>query len=706
MASTLPPKTWETGCARPAEEASWEAEANYVTESGEQAHWTLPVYTEPPTSTIGNQLGLTHLRTWPSIYDGTSTGKPEWFKPSKEVDVLICGAGPFGLEVGLILARQGISFRIIDKSNTPCLSGRADGVHPRALELLHSWGLAHEVSEEGPILNSTVLFRNGVKLFHGFSSTCDSRYKGIHIITQGQMERIYIRDLLRHRIVVERGTTVSQFEVDQSWKDHPVRAILKNSATGQEEVVRARYLIGADGAASSIREQLGVEFDGIATDIYWAIMDCRFKTDYPYILGFNVIISAEHGGCIVIPREDGYTRFYTQINGEKARKLQANRQARRNGSAVGETRIDDHGITPDEVLEQLNHIIAPHKVEFASAMSWFSVWRVSERVARSFSSPDLRVHLGGDAAVLGAFGLNSSIYDAANLGWKLGLVLRKHAQPSLLTTYDPERRLFANSVIRCSGAYLRFICNSSLPLAALRDLGAHLESHDEHLPLLDGSTEADRDFLYTFFKRHAMFLLGVEWPIPTSTICPSNDDVRPSSLRNGVRAPNPRVCLETNYTAYLYDKLTGVARFHLLVFGSDLQGPVRERLAVLARDICRRRGFYQRFGSGEMFNLVVVTKSLPYQTAELLEGGLAPLKEHATVVYDDRTPDEDAHYWYGVNHARGAVVVVRPDLAVGMSVWPEETEKLDKYFTSFLLESEKVEAMKKEGLLARLWAAW
>lgn len=91
MASTLPPQTWEAGYARPADQASWEAETNYVTESGERAHWMLPVHTEPPTSTIGNGLGLTHLRTWPSIYDGTATGKPEWFKPSKEVDVLICG---------------------------------------------------------------------------------------------------------------------------------------------------------------------------------------------------------------------------------------------------------------------------------------------------------------------------------------------------------------------------------------------------------------------------------------------------------------------------------------------------------------------------------------------------------------------------------------------------------------------------------------
>lgn len=307
-------------------------------------------------------------------------------------------------------------------------------------------------------------------------------------------------------------------------------------------------------------------------------------------------------------------------------------------------------------------------------------------------------------SVLGAFGLNSSIYDAANLGWKLGLVLRKHAQPSILTTYDLERRMFANRVIRCSGAYLRFICNSSLPLAALRDLGEHLESHDENLPRLDGSTEADREFLYTFFKRHAMFLLGVEWPIVDSAICPADTDVRSSSLRNGVRAPNPRVCLGTNYTAYLYDKMTGVGRFHLLVFGSDLQGPVRQRLAVLAGEIQKEEGFYERFGGREVFNIVLVVKTLPYQTPELLDGELAPLQDHATVVYDDRAPDDDAHYWYGVNHARGALVVVRPDLTVGVSVWPEEIRKLEKYFGSFLLERERAVPVKK-GLLARLWDA-
>ncbi len=142
--------------------------------------------------------------------------------------------------------------------------------------------------EEGPILDHTALFKNGAKLFYNRSFTCDSRYRGLHIITQGQLERIYIRDLLRHKAVVERCTIVDKFEVKNgSSASHPVTATLKNLETGQTELVHAKYLVGGDGAASAIREQLKIPFDGNTTDIYWAIMDCVFKTDYPYITTFR-----------------------------------------------------------------------------------------------------------------------------------------------------------------------------------------------------------------------------------------------------------------------------------------------------------------------------------------------------------------------------------------------------------------------------------
>ena len=308
--------------------------------------------------------------------------------------------------------------------------------------------------------------------------------------------------------------------------------------------------------------------------------------------------------------------------------------------------------------------------------------------------PSLKVPTSHVHSVLGAFGLNSSIYDASNLGWKLGLCARGLATPfSLLPTYDLERRLFANRVIRASGAYLRFICGTSdLPLAELRGVGDDLESYMDDLPALDGTREGDLKWCGSFFGHNAMFLLGIDVPNTVSKLCPQmkvdeGERQRPIAVDHGKRAPNPRVCFTKETTGYLYDKMTGAARFHILVFGSDLQGPVRERVAHFSRQSLGPQGFFARFGRASMFNVVLVLKCLPHEKKKLLEGDdFGNLREHAIVVYDDRSPDEDAAYCYGINHARGAVVAVRPDLWVGISCWPEESGALQKYFEGFLIE--------------------
>lgn len=299
---------------------------------------------------------------------------------------------------------------------------------------------------------------------------------------------------------------------------------------------------------------------------------------------------------------------------------------------------------------------------------------------------------------MGAFGLNSSIYDAANLSWKLGLSIHGAAKKDiLLPTYEDERRMFANRVIRASGAYLRFICDKKdLPLAQLRGLdGDELESHAEPFPALDGTTEADTAFLNSFFAANAMFLLGVEGPIVPSAICPPSPEgkawERPCGVINGARAPSPRVCFHEDYTAYLYDGLAvdRLNKFHIVIFASDLQGPVHEKVVhMYQHGIASPDGFYCRFGGAARFDIVLVVKALPHEASGLLaDDALRGLRDVTTLVYDDRAPDEDAHYCYAVNHARGCAVVVRPDLVVGTSVWPEDTDGLFEYFSGFLVEN-------------------
>jgi phenol 2-monooxygenase len=350
---------------------------------------------------------------------------------------------------------------------------------------------------------------------------------------------------------------------------------------------------------------------------------------------------------------------------------------------------------------------------------------------------------------MGAFGLNASILDSANLAWKLGLCASGAADiNSLMPTYDRERRLHAVRIIETSGKYLRFVCNSELPIAQLYEAGADLgfdpsrnaqapkakhnrasngkasgdhskpetydhghhngvklsvtsrdgtNGHKVHLNGKPQSTSEEEDerqqdlqFLRTFFPEYGQFLLGTDCEYGTSCIAPRGSSVgtkkKPTVLRNGVRAPSPRVCFSTGSTGYLYDKMQGPNRFHVVVFGSDLLGPVRARLAAFSLALARESHFYKRFGGRSRFNILLVAKGAPFELEERLQGDdLSALKESAVVISDDRTPEDDAHSCYGVDHVTGAVVVVRPDLWVGKTAAPDQVDELDSYFSAFLI---------------------
>lgn len=728
MATKRPEFTWENGFCEVAPEGTSHIEQQ--DESLLPDDYVPPPWADLVTSSRHNSQGVNVIRDWPSIYNGSNSphGIPSWWKPQEQVDVLIVGAGPSGLGIAASLARQGCSFRVIDKAETPLIAGRADGVQPRFLETIATWGLADEVAEEGPLIERTAMYRDGEKLTFGRSHQSDSRYRGLHIITQGQVERIYIRDLLRHKSIVERNSILSNYSVGTASADnpYPISATIQNIKTGAEQSLSAKFIVGTDGGASNIRKSLKIPFDGVSTDIYWGILDAVIETDYPHAWVFGMVISTEHGCCCIIPREDNYIRLYTKLDVSHTGPISASRQAKDPTFAESGGNVDAHSITPDEVLEQANRIFAPYKLKFGSKLSWFSIWKISERVARAFSSPDQRVHLAGDAAhihsVMGAFGLNASILDAANIGWKLGFASRGIGiVDTLLPTYNAERRKHAARIIKVSGEYLRWICGSPLAVADLSDIealekadrgeapqshvvqqvfdGTPNESKDENQVVTNNTAPKDSrevrrakdfDFIAKFFKENGKFLLGVDCPYDESVIAPPTaDGERAVSVKHGVRAPNPRVCFTTTRTGYLYDKLGGPARLHLVVFGSSLSGSeVRRQLSKFTKALEDPSGFYQRFGGSKVFNVVLVAKLLPFEYEEVAakeKDLLGPLERiGASVVFDDRAPDEDAHYTYGVNHKKGAVSVVRPDLWHGMACFPEETEKLDKYFSGFL----------------------
>lgn len=284
---------------------------------------------------------------------------------------------------------------------------------------------------------------------------------------------------------------------------------------------------------------------------------------------------------------------------------------------------------------------------------------------------------------MGAFGLNASIMDSANLAWKIGLCARNLAKLSTLgPTYDSERRYHANRIIHVSGSYLRFVCNSTLPLASF----THVSPEWPPLPSpIRYSAGEDLSFLQSFFGINSNFLLGLDADYASTVISP---ETKSSSIspRNGVRAPNPRVCFSNSKTGYLYDALTGASMIHLVIFASDLQGAIFQRLAKLAKSMSSQSSFYHTFGGRTRFNPILLTKCLQHEAEPLLAlDDLASLRDHCTILYDDRAPDEDAHTCYEVDQAKGAILVVRPDLWIGTSVFLDEAEELGNYFGEWLV---------------------
>lgn len=312
--------------------------------------------------------------------------------------------------------------------------------------------------------------------------------------------------------------------------------------------------------------------------------------------------------------------------------------------------------------------------------------------------------------------MNNSILDAANLAWKMGLVAQNKAKiEALLPTYSSERRSSAVRVIETSGRYLRFVCGSKIAVPNLRDpesIVEHVESKpvngvhntDESDTKLDMTQEESLSFITGFLKENGQLLVGLDCPYDESVVSPrrgiaSSNLPSPVHIKHGVRAPNPRICLSAEETGYLYDKLSGPPRFHLVLFLSSFNGQeVRRQASCFTQGLSQ---FYTRFGGPQRFNVIVVVKCLPFEMEQRKQSlDLEPLWQIATMIYDDRAPDEDAHTTYGINHYTGGVAVIRPDLWVGMTAYPCETEKITSYFGRFLIPEQPANHQRDKAVKA------
>ena len=385
----------------------------------------------------------------------------------EEVDVLIVGCGPTGLTLAAQLsAFPDIKTRIVDQKSGRLRVGQADGIACRTMEMFQAFGFSERVLKEAYWVNETSFWkpddnqRENIIRSGRIQDTEDGLSEFPHVILNQARVHDFLLDVMRHsptRLEPDYSrrlldlTIASPTSAEGGPDGRPAPSIypvtvrlerIDPAHEGHVETVKARFVVGADGARSAVRKSLGRTLRGDSANQAWGVMDVLLITDFPDIRLKSVIRSANEGSVLIIPREGGYlVRLYIELN-----KLNENE------------RVSDHNITPDHLIAAARRIVHPYSLD-VKEVAWWSVYEIGQRLCDRFDdvpqdeaedrSPC--VFIAGDAchthSPKAGQGMNVSMQDAFNLGWKLASVVRGRSSRTLLRTYSDERHAVADELI-------------------------------------------------------------------------------------------------------------------------------------------------------------------------------------------------------------------------------------------------------------------
>ncbi|HEU4363344.1 MAG TPA: FAD-dependent monooxygenase, partial [Mycobacterium sp.] len=382
-------------------------------------------------------------------------------------DVVIIGCGPAGLVLAAQLANfPDIRTVIVDRRDGPLQVGQADGVACRTVEMFEAFGLADRLINEGYQVNEVAFWRPDPADPAKITRTGRIRdvEEGLsempHMIVNQARMLDYLLDYLKRsagRSEPCYGLQANDIRIDTAGSsEYPVtvglQRLTEERETGQTATIRTKYVVGCDGSRSATRHAIGRELVGDMTNQSWGVMDVLAVTDFPDIRLKCAIHSANGGNVLLIPREGGYlVRFYIKLDPIRDRQM-----------------LEDRSTTPAKLTEIANRILAPYTLD-VKQVGWWSVYEIGQRLCDRFDDVPAgedgtrlpRVFIAGDAchthSAAAGQGMNVSMQDAWNLGWKLAAVLRGTAKPELLHTYTTERRAVARELIDFDRKFARML---------------------------------------------------------------------------------------------------------------------------------------------------------------------------------------------------------------------------------------------------------
>ncbi|MGL5361400.1 MAG: FAD-binding monooxygenase [Bosea sp. (in: a-proteobacteria)] len=632
----------------------------------------------------------------PDIAPASSTVQPSsGFDPLPDmVDVLIVGCGPAGLTLAAQLsAFPEIKVCIVEQKPGPLQLGQADGIACRTLEMFAAFGFDWRVLRESCWITETTFWRpdpakpDHIRRQGVVQDVEDGLSPFPHVIlNQARVHDFYL-DVMRNsasRLEPHYSRRLEGIDIDakaSATDGHPVTATFEwaeGDRAGQAETIRARYVVGCDGARSGVRQAIGRSLSGDAANQAWGVMDVLAVTDFPDIRKKALIQSAGEGSIVLIPREGGYlVRVYVELD-----KLRV------------DERVVARNITHERLIAAAQRIFQPYSFDVKEVTSW-SVYEIGQRLCDKFDDVpeteiDTRlphVFIAGDAchthSPKAGQGMNVSMQDTFNLGWKLAAVLRGQSPPSLLHTYSAERQTVAEELIDFDREWAKLLSD---PLKKSPDDAAGVDP-----------AEVQR-----YFVQHGRYTAGTATHYkPGLLTAESPHQALAPGFQVGMRFHSAPVARLSDAKPVDLGATTTKAdgRWRLFLFAGQehpglAEAPVRATCAWLAQS--PDSPLLRHATAGADIDSVIDVRAIFQQghqdlAIEAMPALLLPKKgrygltDYEKMFCPDFKGGSDIFTLRGVNRKAGCLIVVRPDQYIGHILPRNAYAELAAYFARFML---------------------
>jgi phenol 2-monooxygenase len=643
--------------------------------------------------------------------NGFRAGNPEIADPSEnykaspssdflpdEVDVLIVGCGPAGLTLAAQLsAFPDINTRIVDQKSGPLLLGQADGIACRTMEMFEAFGFSERLLKEAHWVNETTFWkpddphRERIVRHGRIQDVEDGLSEFPHVIlNQARVHDFYLSVMRNsaNRLEPNYSRRLLDLQVDAaassggSAPSYPVKVRLERidpEHEGQSETIRARYVVGCDGARSSVRRSLGRALHGDSANHAWGVMDVLAVTDFPDIRLKSLIQSDNQGNIVIIPREGGYlVRIYVELD-----QLHENE------------RVSSRNITVDRLIAATQRILHPHTIE-VKEVAWWSVYEIGQRLCDKFDDvPEgdvatrlPHVFIAGDAchthSPKAGQGMNVSMQDAFNLGWKLASVLLGRCGPQVLHTYSTERHAIAKELIDFDREWANML---TTPAPSSADAG---------------NEGADPAEVQKYFVKYGHYTAGTATKYKPSIISaePAYQHLA-EGLAVGRRFHSaPVIRLADAKAVHLGHTLKADGRWRIFVFsGPENPAEPSSRVRALCDflDESHESPVRRYTPAWADIDSVIDVRAVFQQghrelRLEAMPAFLLPLKgryglcDYEKMFCPDLKSGNDIFNMRGIDRMQGCMVVVRPDQYVAHVLPIDSFADLSAFFGGFMLQ--------------------